>query len=148
MVGSLPSPSTSTPRFVNINGFDINEDFAASTWWKTIYTYTARQSAMSYYHDKYFAPAVVFTTDQGSVPRVGQLFIPKDRFLGFYIHDSIYLLGGAYINGVFVIMTRKQADDLLFEMIMNDPLPGTPLTAWTVWSAVRMFGASSWKGNK
>jgi hypothetical protein len=132
-------------RFENLKGYSIVEDKPKSSWWTTIYEYTAKENPLTFVHSDgaRYRPDNHFFTDQGSVPRFPpfiRMFVPKDRFLGFYLHDSGYAFGGLWINGAFRVMTRKQVDDLLYDMILADPIPGSKATAWLVWSHVRLYG--------
>ena len=131
--------------FENPAGYSICEDVEKSTWWTTIYEYTAREKALTFVnkHGTRYQPDRHFFTDQGSIPRFPpfiRMLIPKDRFLGFYLHDSAYMDKGLWIDGRFTPMTRKQVDDLLYDMILADPIPGSKATAGLVWSHVRMYG--------
>ena len=95
---------------------------------------------------RWIQPNRAFETDQGSVPALVQLFIPKDRYLGFYFHDSGYASKGLWVshNGgktwVFDPMTRRQVDELLKLMVPLDPVPGSKLEATNIWLGVRLGG--------
>lgn len=112
-----------------------------------------------------YQPDRHFQTDQGTIPRAIQWMIQKDRFLGFYFHDSAYRFGGLYINRPewkrisyvdkngnisflpeyrWQEMTRSEADKLLRDMMQADPCPGNWLTRWSVWAAVRAGGIFAW----
>jgi len=82
----------------------------------------------------------VFSTDMGSIPRLVQLAIPKDRFIGFYFHDFGYRLGYLYRNGAICKLSRRQIDGMLHDMILSDPEPGYAATADVIWAAVRSCG--------
>jgi len=164
-------------RFENPGGYSITEDITKSTWWDTVYEYTAKEKPLTFVHSDgtRLQPDRHFFTNQGSIPRFPpfiRMFIPKDRFLGFYLHDSGYMDKGLWVlkpserpmkwtmtatvdetgmighephgEYVFTEMTRKQVDDLLYDMILADPIPGSTATAWLVWSHVRMYGG--WSG--
>lgn len=94
-----------------------------------------------------------FTTDLGSVPKTLQALAPiyfaKDRFPKSYIfHDSHYKHGGGWfaIKGgwEFRRLTRKQADDILREMVLLEG--GSRIAARLIWAGVRAGGWASWKG--
>jgi len=132
-------------RFENPQGFSLVPDPAKSTWWTTIYQYRAKTHPLTFVHSDgtRYQPDKHFFTDQGSIPRFPpfvRMCVCKDRFLGFYLHDSGYMDGGLWTDGVFRHMTRKQVDDLLYEMILADPIPGNKATAWLIWVHVRMYG--------
>lgn len=140
----------SKPRFENVKGFALTPDPKRSTWRKTIYEYQANPMTPLTYIDAdevEYRPDNHYFTDQGSVPRIAQLVIPKDRFLGFYFHDSGYIHGGLYVrfprSPVFIFrhMFRRQVDDLLHDMVLADPCPGWKLTADAIWGTVRIGGA-------
>ena len=136
-----------TAFFLNPEGYTIKRDDKRSTWFKAIYEFTLLYpdplTFIEYGGNQYQSDRHFFT-DMGSIPRIAQLVIPKDRCLGFYLHDSGYMDCGLWINGVFEKMTRKQVDDLLYDMCMNDPIPTWRITARTIWLAVRAFGWMSW----
>lgn len=137
-------------HFVNPDGFVLRLSDELSTWRKTVYEATLddAESALTYI-DNYggsWRPDRHFFTDMGSVPRLAQVLIPKDRFLeAFLIHDSAYIHGGlwrwsALVQGWrFSYMTRRQADELLYEMCLSSG--AWQSTAWAIYLAVRVGGA-------
>jgi hypothetical protein len=133
-------------NFINPKGYWLVKDEEKSTWWKAIYDFSLVLHAPLTFHDgsgRAITPNRHYLTDMGSIPRfppILQAVVPKDRFLGFFHHDSGYEFGGLHVDGVFTPMTRRQIDDLLFDMILADPIPGGRAIAWTVWSQVRLFG--------
>lgn len=145
-----------TPHFQNTTGFSLTYDAAHSSWWTTVYEFALDPVAPLTFLDRNgdaWEPNRRYHTDQGSIPRFPpfvRMLIPKDRFLGFYLHDSGYVFGGLWKHGAFRVMTRKQVDDLLYDMIRADPKPGWRSTAWTIWSHVRMYGGlAGWcKGDR
>lgn len=93
-----------------------------------------------------------FITDLGSVPLTLQALIPamfaKDRWIrSFCNHDSAYLHGGYWLavagGWKFSELTRRQADDMLREMILAEG--GGSITARLIWYGVRAGGWASWK---
>jgi len=138
-------------RFENPEGFTLRYDTGLSTWWDTIYELrldAAHPLTFVVQNGDRYRPDRHYFTNLGTVPRfppVVRCIVPKDRFpCGFAMHDSGYAFGGLWINGTFRVMTRKQVDDLLYDMILADPIPGSTATAWLVWSHVRMYGG--WSG--
>lgn len=152
-----------TPHFDYPKGYTLVKDPIRSTWRKAIYEFTldgnfpltyVSASGVKYRTDRHFY------TDQGSVPKLFcQLFVPKDRFLGFYLHDSAFIHGGLWMNEpqwemtteigrdgmlnfvpkfVFREMTREKVDALLHDMVLADPRPGWNFTANCVWLGVRI----------
>lgn len=125
---------------------------------KAIYEFTLIKKTPLMYCSKsgiLYQPDAHFETDQGSLPRVMQFFIQKDRFLGFLFHDSGYRFRGLWTsyNGgrswQFVAMLRAEVDALLREMIECDPFPGSVVARWLVWSGVRIGGWIGWdKGDE
>ena len=150
-------------------GYSIVKDTVRSTWWKAIYEFTLdAKFPMTYVatDGTRIRPDIHFFTDQGTVPRLGlQFFVPKDRFLGFYFHDSCCIHGGLWVwkpipivnkdgtisfspfrdSYVFVKFTRAEADTLLHDMVLADPKPGWGITADAVWVGVRI--GSLWTGS-
>lgn len=89
-------------------------------------------------------------TDMGSIPKVAQLFIPKDRFLlGFLFHDSGYKHHGLYFcqpredRFEFRACSQWEIDHLLWRMIGADK--GNAAQRQSVYRAVRTFGGSAWR---
>lgn len=99
--------------------------------------------------DRYEARTLAqFTSDKGSVPAVFEWLIRDDAFLlSFLFHDSAYHSGGWYVheaNGFrFVELTRRQADDILYDMVLAEG--GSVQQARLIWAAVRMGGARGWR---
>ena len=93
-----------------------------------------------------------FRTDMGSVPRTLQFIAPRwfNRFRypqSYILHDSGYSHHGHWVaaNGSdwhFVKMTRKQVDDLLYDMIIAEG--GSHANARTIWLGVRLGGRGAW----
>lgn len=131
------------------------------SWWpmkKAIYEFRLNRqhplTAVDEHGDRW-CPDFHYESDMGSVPRIGQLFIPKDRFLFFYHHDSAYAHGGLWVERFwadpktrrweFVKLSRADVDGMLHNFILADPVPGYLVTADVVWTAVRLGGASGWE---
>lgn len=136
------------------------------SWWPvrtTIYDCALNRKTPLTYVDANgdrWRPDWHYETDMGSVPRLSQLIIPKDRFLGFYLHDSGYAHGGLWslklfrigppglrnfdTRWIFVGLSRRDVDDMLRAMILADPCPGCRGTADAVWAAVRLAGWTAW----
>ena len=89
-------------------------------------------------------PGDSFETDQGSVPKAMQIFIPKDRYLGYYLHDFICRFGYVWIlfdqgkKWEKRHLTRTQADRLLRVMCEYDPNAGSFVSRWSVYIGVRV----------
>lgn len=128
------------PRFLNPEGYSIVKDIERSTRWNTIYEYTTGNPSLTYRdkHGNIWRPDNHYFTNQGTTP----LGIGKDRFLGYYLHDSACIFGGLWQwqgdKWVFVKLTRRQADDMLYDMVLADPQPGWKSTACTIWLGVRI----------
>lgn len=143
-------------HFDNPRGFALEEDHwqrACGIPYKLIYEFTLEpDSPLTYISadGTAYQPDRHFLTDMGSVPRTAQLLIPKDRFRGFYLHDSAYRHKGLWIklptekHFYFVRMSRREADDLLYEMCLADPEPAWHATARAIWLAVRAGGWAGW----
>ena len=95
-----------------------------------------------------------FPTDGGSVkPIAAQLWIPKDRFIGFLFHDDIYQHGGCWrkrpgCDWEWVRLSRAQADELLRMMCRCDPVPCGAWKSGLVWAGVRIGGWVAWDGKQ
>ena len=92
-------------------------------------------------------------TDMGSIPRILQSIIPKDRFLLTWLtHDSGYQKGGLYVSTskgepfVFVSMPRARIDALMLEGIVAEGClwwerqmvyRGVRLGGWVAWNRKR-----------
>lgn len=91
----------------------------------------------------YVQPDRTFQTDMASIPKILQ-WIPgleKDSYLAPYFHDSAYRHGGIWIDGKKVELTRKEADELLRDMLRCE---GARIASWVYWAGVRMGGRGSW----
>lgn len=87
-----------------------------------------------------------FRTDGVSAPQATWSFIGVlpdgyDRAAGI-VHDNIYSLQGKLPT---VTLMRKQCDDILLEILTRLNMPWMKRKA--VYLAVRLFGATHWKGN-
>jgi hypothetical protein len=98
-----------------------------------------------------YRPDHHFFTDLGSIPLWLQTKLPKyfakDRYpLSYLFHDSAYRHKGVWIfaNGVweFRSVTRKQADELLYEMLLIEG--ASKLNAKLIYTGVRLGGWASW----
>lgn len=137
-------------------GFDIyphHQDTYMLIFKKTIYEFQLNQKTpLTFIHPdgRMFQPDRHFFTDQGSVPRVLQTIVPKDRFVGFYLHDSAYRFKGLYVscNGGqsyrFEEMLRVEVDELLKVMIKYDPYPGNVVLQYGILAGVRVGGWYGW----
>jgi hypothetical protein len=94
-----------------------------------------------------------FKTDFGSIPAPvrGLPGMSSDRFLLSYLfHDCAYQTHHQLVsidNGKTwqpEALTRQQADQLLREMISNEPNPGNILARNLIYSQVRAWGWKSW----
>lgn len=88
-----------------------------------------------------------YHTDLLSIPRIGWSVLGLTPG-GCYdwaaiIHDDGYGLQGKFPNGI--TLTRKQVDDILLEILTRLNMPWLKRKA--VYLAVRLFGATHWKGN-
>ena len=147
-------------KFVNPGGYALTKlPRPARPWYHPVWW-----NPPAYYHvsmdidhpltwvDRYEArTGSQFTSDKGSVPAVFEWVIRDDAFLlSFLYHDSAYHSGGWYVhqaNGFrFVELTRRQADDILYDMVISEG--GSVQQARLIWAAVRMGGARGWKGAK
>ncbi len=96
-----------------------------------------------------------FPTDRGTVrPIVAQLWIAKDRFSGFYAHDSIYSTGGCWILRVgsteweWQKVSFTEANAMLKTMCRCDPVPCGWWKAQIVWTGVALGGWVGYRGNE
>lgn len=88
-------------------------------------------------------PNKTFQTDMASIPKIIQ-WIPglsKDSYLAPYFHDSVYQTHSIWISGVRIPLTRKQADELLLDILRSE---GAKIAAWVYWAGVRLGGRWSW----
>jgi len=142
-----------TNQFINIEGYSLTAVREMSAWWMTVCEFHLKDPALAFLCKGEYRvePNRHYFTDMGSVGRLLGLAIPKDRYLlAFLLHDSGYTFGGFWIDGGFVKFTRKQVDDLLYYMILVDPVKPLSsalraLSAKTIWLGVRIGGASFWK---
>jgi hypothetical protein len=151
------------PGFLNTDmngqphGFDLDPAYQEKYllfFPKMIYEYEADvKHPLTFVHPdgRQFRPDNHFFTDMGSVPRVLQILVPKDRFLlGFILHDSCYRFKGLWVSGnngksfLFTELLRAEADELLRLMAIYDPCPGNWLTSSAVWAGVRIGGWYGW----
>lgn len=134
-------------------GFDIDPIRIERTWllWKkTIYEFKLRPShPLTFIHPdgRWMQPDRHFETDQGSLPPFLQPIIcAKDRFIGFYLHDSGYIHGGLHVSNdegktwSFQKMSRSEIDSLLVTMMSFDPVPAGFVQMGVVWLGVKMGG--------
>lgn len=138
------------------DGYEINEvrqQRYMLVFYKTIYEFILnRKQPLMYVSDNgtMYQPDAHFETDQGSIPRCLQFFVQKDRFLGFYFHDSGYRFKGLWVSydsgktWRFVELLRAEVDALLREMIKNDPYSGNIITRCAIWVGVRIGGWYGW----
>lgn len=126
------------------DGFDINPiriepylfNFKWNPFTKTIYQFKLLDPPFTFIHpdSRWIQPGKVFETDQGTVPKIFQPIIPKDRFLGFYPHDFACRYGYLWVskdNGTTwnkEYIKRWEADALLEIMVQYDPVPGWWIT--------------------
>lgn len=150
--------------FINIEGYTcpkvLDKPQGLFGWGvpKAIYQFDLDKKnplTLHYIDGLYYRPNKHFLTDQGSVPRFAQTFIPKDRFLlSFLFHDSAYIDGGLWVCGTydgeykFVEMTRAEIDSMLYHMIRLEPCPGGCVSSSVVWIGVRLGGAFYWTDDK
>lgn len=138
------------------DGYDIHEIRVEERFWwpdKTIYQFELNPITPLTYiapDGKRYQPGKVYETDQGSVPWLIQRWIPKDRFLGYYFHDFVYLHGYIWMlapgeaTWVKRYMDRKDADIMLREMCLLDPFPASTREAWAIYIGVRLGGGKAW----
>lgn len=88
-----------------------------------------------------------YETDGMSAPQISWSLIglPPD---GYYrdagiVHDYLYSLNGKLLNGI--TYDRKGCDDILLEILTRLDVPWLKRKA--AYLAVRLFGATHWKGN-
>lgn len=137
-------------------GFDLyphHQDTYCLFFKKMIYEFTLHDKwPLMFIHPdgRIFQPDRHFLTDMGSVPRILQGVVPKDRFIGFYLHDSAYRFKGLWVsnNGGmsfrFEEMLRVEVDELLRIMIKYDPVPGNVVLQYGVLAGVRIGGWYGW----
>ena len=143
-----------------MNGFSGTYDLRPSHWqggmWGVqIYEFQNDPRDPLTYEDSkgnLIRPDRHFYTDLASTPRTLQMLFPayfaKDRFpMSAIMHDSSYLHNGDFFavagGWEFRELTRRQADNLLYEMCIAEGLNKT--NACLVWLGVRIGGSSAWK---
>jgi hypothetical protein len=136
--------------FLNPEGYDLVKSVEDSSWWKAWFHFTLDPVRPMTYVDpngQQWRTGFHQLTDMASIPRLIQVCIPKDRFIGPYLHDYGYRFGGLYryngISFVFNPLTRRQLDDMLYLQCLADPMPAWRSTACTIWTGVR---AGGWTG--
>jgi len=142
------------PYFLNPDtGYDICKNIEASkAAGETIYNFWLNHPPLMFRDatGHLWKTSEAFTTNQGSVPFGLRRFVDKDRLLGFYFHDDGYrnhsLLrstneGESWMR---MVLTRKQVDDMLYDMALVDPDTFSPRLARCVWLGVRLGGGWSW----
>ncbi len=89
-----------------------------------------------------------FDTDGASVPRILWNLLPPFGQYGqaAVVHDKLYRDGKLLVNGVEVDISREECDAIFLEAMKV--LGVNVVTRYTMYYAVRMFGASSFKGVK
>jgi len=137
-------------------GFEIRPDHQDKyllIFKKTIYEFTLNEkNPLIFVHPDgtWYMPDRHFFTDQASIPRVLQTLVPKDRFIGPYLHDSCYRHKGLWVSRtqgrswLFDDMLREEADELLRLMCIYDPFPTNRATAFAIWAGCRMGGWYGW----
>lgn len=142
-------------------GFDIRDYrreyfvlFGRRLWCtKTIYLFELNElHPLTFIHPdgRWIQPGRRFPTDQGSVPRLCQLIVIKDRFLGFYLHDFGYEHGYVWVSWdcgktwVKQYLTRRGHDELLDVSVRYDPAPAGVMERAAVWAGVRSGGWCAW----
>lgn len=95
-------------------------------------------------NDDRYQPDKHLETDMASVPRILQ-WLPgldkDDHLLPAIYHDNAYKLHYIWKNGHKYHMTRKEADDMLRDMIQSE---GGAISSWIYWVGVRIGGKWSW----
>ena len=143
------------PAFLNLNGYSIRKIGNVSYCWllrKAVYEFTANHEWPITFrrgNGDYVQTDRHFQTDMGSIPRFGQLLIPKDSYLEpFIFHDCAFLHHGLWFKGPddlcfsFRRMHMGEANALLREMMQAQG--AWNITASTVYAAVQTFGAGPW----
>jgi len=130
-----------TARFQNPQGYslpkvDSKRRLGGLLASKAIYEYTTDLQAPLTFIDKdgrFRQPdRHLERTDLGSQPPIVQLFIPKDRYLlSVIFHDSAYAHHWTWIKGkdqfyYKTVITRKEADMLLREMVLVEGMMNLP----------------------
>jgi hypothetical protein len=130
-------------------GYDIYKVRDVPYMWllsKAIYQFELMARPLTFMQDdgSMIQPGRLFETDMGSVPKSLQVFIPKDRYLGYYIHDFVCRFGYVWYCGkdcqswIKKHMTRSEADTLLRLMCAADPDNGSFVSRWSVYIGVRI----------
>ncbi len=139
------------------DGYDIVKNIKLSKWYRTIYNYQENPTSPLMFRDINgwdWRPSPKFTTDQGSVPAIINMFILKDRFLGFYLHDDAYRMHGLSVDRhdgygwIFQKLSRIQIDDMLADMCRADPDKPWILICPAIWIGVRIGGWMAWDDDK
>ena len=147
-------------KFVNPEGYRLCKDVKLSgIRRKPIYKVELDEANSLCYFDGvyYWQPDRHYFSDMGSVPRLAQVFAAfgKDHYLLSYLfHDCAYTFKGLYRSDLgarfgyeFFALTRKQADEMLYDMIRAEG--GWRITAWAIYRAVRLGGWIGWgKGDE
>lgn len=134
-------------KFVIFKFHNVSYDFETDSW--SPLTLVGKDGL-------WYRPNNRFATDQGSVPGIGQLFVDKFRFIGFYLHDSGYGEAGLWVcnprieplSWVFKAMTRKEIDDLLGFSMTVDRVPGSRTEKTLTSTFVAGFGHCRWNKHK
>lgn len=80
-----------------------------------------------------------FVTDFASVPRLPGAYM----LVGNVAHEAAVIHDWFYVRASGDEVTRKQADDMLYEAAVLAGL--AKWRAWLMWTAVRMFSGKFWK---
>ena len=146
---------------------DANGRVKVKRWgllWKVpIFEFTNSPFCPLTFHDtdgSDWQPDNHFETDGGSIPpplwdmpfvQLGPWNSPR----AFPLHDSIFKYGGAYRNGVFVLLTRQQGDGILRRAVLADTgskasanaiRAGTWIGSRFVWNAEKQAAARARDG--
>lgn len=89
---------------------------------------------------------VGFETDGASVPKPLWWILPPYGKYGqaAIVHDKLYRDGMLLVDGMPIHITRARADEIFLEAL--EVLKVNPLVRNSMYLAVRLFGASSFKG--
>lgn len=128
-------------------------------WWE----FTANRERPITYEDpkgQLWRPALTFNTDLGTTPRLTQILFPSERYPGpFLFHDSATGVEGKIgpssdwqeISGLWFAprrgvgwvwreLPRKEADNLLYDMVGAWPDGGCWFDRAVIWGAVSAWG--------
>ena len=144
MIGFINSGMNGQPK-----GYDIYKVREVPyMWWlsKAIYQFeNLPPNKLTFVHnDVMYQAGDSFEFDWGTVPRIVQIWIPKDRYLGFPMHDFLcrfgYLWRSTDCGKTWhkFHMDRTMADELLRIMCQYDPVAGSFLSRWVVYCGVRI----------